>query len=846
MKNYIWHIGVVAMFALLAAVFFAPAVFDGKVLPQGDSQKTEGMSKEAADYTKLEGRGMAWTGSMFSGMPAYTVGTPSGPDNYLTTISRNVLMFEGNTHAGIVFLSMLLTYVFLFTLGCNRWISVFGAVAYGLSSYYIIIIGAGHITKCWAMAYVPLVLAGMVLIFKQKYIWGALIFSISLALELRANHMQITYYLVIICFLLALAFSVNCIREKQYKHLLISAGLCLFCGGLGALCNGAQLESNLELSKTSIRGKSKLSPEVDNKNKDIKSDGLDLDYAFSWSYGKMETLSLLIPNVMGGESGGEVDHKDSHLAHALSSNGAEVTNPLRTYTYWGDQPFTSGPVYLGAIVCFLFVFSLFVVDSRYKWWLAAATFVGIVLSWGKNADINTFLFNYLPLYNKFRTPSMALVIPQITCVILSCLALKKVADGTLDDAKLKKSLHISAGIVGGICLIFWIMPGVFLDFSCANDAQMQLPAWYLQALVADRQDLCSSDAFRSLVYVLLAYGLLFFFGTKSRHNYFNYAIASIALLSIIDLWSVDRRFINDKTFVRQSEYTPFTPTVADNSILADKDPSYRVLTFDNPFNDTNISYYHKSIGGYNAAKLRDYQDLIDLQIDPEMQTIRDGFNSLSKLRYFGPAGGEGAFFQSHIDSIFKDVPVLNMLNTRYFIINSTAPAVRNSQAYGNAWFVRNAQQVNSSDEEMVTLGKIDPRQTALINTQTGKQAAALKMNTDAAASIQLTSYKPDELTYKTNSKTGGLALFSEVYYPHGWTAQIDGKDAEIFCSNWILRSLEIPAGAHTVKFTFYPTTYWTLRWVGSILSLVLLLSLVGYAGFCLYRNRKQGSKAVTK
>lgn len=823
MKQLLKHLGAFVFFVIITFVYFSPKL-DGKVLQQGDIQKWEGMAHELTEYHEKEGGTSAWTGSMFSGMPSYTVtiqsSIPSGI-NY----PDNVFRVFGAYDCGPVILSLFAMYVLLVILGAPIPLAILGAIAYSFSSYSFIILQAGHVTKAWAMAYIPLVVAGVLLLFKEKWIPGFLLFSISLALEINHNHVQITYYLAFLCLALFLGYLYNAVVvEKKTQTAMKVVGFSILAVVMAVVVNSARLYSNWEMGKTSIRGKSELTASVDGKSD--KSSGLDQEYAFAWSYGVSETMTLLIPNFYGGASGGEVSAKDSHLAKAMKSKGYQVPKKLQTYTYWGDQPFTSGPVYFGAVICFLFVLSLFIVKSKYKWWIVGATVFFFILSWGKNfSALNDFFFHYLPMYNKFRTPSMALVIPQFTFALLGCMALQTIWNEDYEKKQLKKALYISGGMTSGLCFLFVCAPSLFLSFTSLNDANMQMPDWYMSALLEDRKELLVSDALRSCAFAFLVIpGVL---GLAYDRNKISptFSLLWIAMLALVDLWVVDRRYLNDEHFVNKNREKSFVKTVADKAILEDKDPSYRVLTLNNPFNDTNVSYYHKSIGGYNAAKLRRYQELIDLGITPEMQKITTSLRSVTS--------------QSEVDDIFKSTPVLNMLNMRYLIYNEKAEPIRNPSALGNAWFVDEVKMVDNADAEMSALKNIDPKHTALVDVRFKDMISATSGLADTSATVNLTSYKPNEVKYSTNSTKDGVLLFSEVYYQPGWQAYLDGKEVEHFRANWILRGMKVPAGNHEVRFEFYPSTYWSLRWVGFVVSMLLLIAAVAYAALYYYKKNKQ-------
>jgi len=818
MKQMLKHLGVFLFFIAITIVYFSPKL-DGKVLQQGDIQKWEGMAHELTEYYEKEGGTSVWCGSMFSGMPSYTVTIQSKIPSGISYADYLFRLF-GELDCGPVLLSLFTMYFLLLILKVPTPLAILGAIAYSFSSYSFIIIQAGHVTKAWAMAYIPLVVAGLSLLFNKKWISGFLLLSISLALELNHNHIQITYYLAILCLFLFLGYLFN---EKEKKNTIFVVGLSLAAIFIATTINSARLYSDWEMSKTSIRGKSELTTSIDGKND--KSSGLDQDYAFAWSYGISETMTLLIPDFYGGASGGEVSSKDSHLAKAMKEKGIPVPKKLQTYTYWGEQPFTSGPVYFGAIICFLFVLSLFIVKSKYKWWIVGATCLFFILSWGKNMPLlNDIFFHYLPMYNKFRTPSMALVIPQFTFSLLGCMAIYTIWKKDYEEKSLKKALYISAGITGGLCFIFALVPSLFLDFTSANDANMQMPDWYMDALIEDRKDLLTNDAYRSFFLILCTLGAILYLTSQKDHKKSLYAISAIALVTLVDLWSVDKRYLNSEHFVNERRAKTFTKTDADIAILKDTDPSYRVLTLNNPFNDTNVSYYHKSIGGYNAAKLRRYQELIDLGITPEMQKIITSLRSVTT--------------QDEVEAIFTGTPILNMLNMRYLIYNEKTDPLHNPHAYGNAWFVDKVELVNNADEEMSKLLTIDPKHTALVDIRFKEMVDASSSLPDSTASVELISYKPDELKYTTQSAKDGVLLFSEVYYQPGWKAYMDGKEVEHFRANWILRGMKVPVGNHEIKFVFYPDTYWTLRWVGLILSILLLVAAVGYIGFTYFKKRE--------
>lgn len=831
MKTWIKHALVLVGFVLATMIFFSPK-FDGKSLKQGDIQKWEGMIKEQKDYYEKEGGQSVWCSSMFSGMPAYTIGNPSSLKRGTWLLSSFFEVY-GQRDAGIIVCMLFCMYALLISLGCSIVVSVFGAIAFAFSSYSLIIIAAGHVSKGWTMAYMPLTLCGMQLIMnKKKYLLGGVVFTLGFTLIVNAGHYQILYYFVILAFMLFVFWMINKIMKKDYTSLLRSFGVLAIGCFFGVMCSASALYSHLELGKTSIRGKSDLTSQVDGKQQ-TKSSGLDRDYAFAWSYGIGETMTVLIPNFMGGESGGELDRKESNLAQAFTKNGYRKPQKLETYTYWGDQPFTSGPVYFGAIVCFLTLLALLYVRDKWTWMIFGASLFFFVLSFGHNMAINNFFFDYLPFYNKFRTPSMALVIPQFTFAILAALVLKKYVD-VQPNKEFTTHLCVATGVTAGLCLIFWLAPSICssmgINFESANDSQYGLPDWYMNALIEDRKDLLSSDAFRSMMFILLAAGLLWVFSKESLAKYKQYVAIAVAVLTFVDLWQVDKRYLNDDNFEKDRFFKSMVkPSVADNSILKDKDLDYRVLTLNNPFNDTRVSYFHHSIGGYNAAKLRRYQDLIEQKIESEIMYIK---SSLSNARS-----------ENDVENVFAGTPVLNMLNMKYLIVDENKPALVNKYANGPAWFVSSIVEAKTADEEMQLLKTQDTKQVAIVSSEQMNLVSGTALPTDGT--IELVHSKPNTKTFKTTTSADAVAVFSDVYYQPGWTATIDGKEVEHVRANWTLRAIKVPAGSHEICFTFYPQPFNALRYTEIALTWVLVLVVFGLAGwYYYYPQPKKGKKDV--
>lgn len=804
------------LFIGLVVIYFSPSIIDGKTLSQGDSMKFVGMVQELSDYHTKEGKTSQWLGAMFSGMPAYQVGMPGTPQNPVTYLT-NLVKGIDPMGAGIILAALISFYILMCVMGVNRWLAIAGAIAYAFASYNFIIIDAGHISKAYAIAFMPLTVGGMFLLFNRKLLWGAVLFMLGTTFSILEGHLQITYYLALFCGFLYLGFLFNEIREKKYKDLLIITGIMILSVGIAVTPNLANLYGNYEMSKTSIRGATELTTKGSDGEK--ISSGLDKEYAFAWSYGKSELLTLLIPNAYGGATGGTLG-QDSELYKELKSKGAQVGKDVQTYTYWGDKSFTSGPVYFGALICFLFVLGLFFIKNPMKWWLFAGAMFLTLLALGRNLPwFNDFMFHHLPMYNKFRTVEMALVIPGLVVPIIAIWGLKEFFTDKIDDKLFKKGMLWSLGITGGLCLVVWWIPSLFLNFQSTYDTQYQMPDWYYNALLLDRKSLASSDAFRSLIFILLGAGLLFgYLKAKNKKKMVPLVSIGILILVVADLWSVDKRYLNDSKFVRENLHAGYKESVADKAILEDKDPSYRVVNLNNPFQETGTSYYHKSIGGYHAAKLRRYQELIDHRLAGELTAVVQG---LQQAKSYEEA-----------TAAFAKCPSLNMLNTRYIIYSPEQPPLRNPYAFGNAWFVGKIDLVKNADAEIEALNTINPLETAVIDQRFAKEVAGFTPQKDSTASIKLDSYKPNSLTYTSHATTEQLAVFSEIYYQPGWKATIDGKPAAHFRADWTLRAMRIPAGEHSIVFEFHPDNYLlaaNISTYGAFLILLLFIGAIAYS-----------------
>jgi hypothetical protein len=657
-----------------------------------------------------------------------------------------------------------------------------------------------------------LVVAGVLVAYRYDRWKGALILAIGLALEIMAGHPQITYYGFLALAVFGITELIYAYREKQLPAFLKTTGVLAIAALLALAVNFSYLYSTWKYSKETIRGKSELS-----SNSANRTSGLDKDYVVQWSQGIGETLTLLIPNYMGG-SHSTNPGINSESYKALQKNGIENPRQIinQVIMYHGDKPATAGPYYAGAILIFLFVLGLFVVKGRDKWWLLAATLVSFVLSWGKYVmPLTSFLLDYLPMYNKFRATEMTLIIACFTIPLLGILALHQILTGKTDKREVIKGLKWSFGITGGIALLFALLPGIAGSFDAPFDSAY--PAWLLDAVRSDRQHLLRADAFRSFVFISLAAAALWAWLSQKLKK--EYLVGLLALLILSDLWFVDKRFLNNDNFStkRESQNT-YNPTPADQEILKDKDLSFRILPLQNPWQDSRASFFHKNLGGYHAAKLRRIQEMIDHHFDPEIQRMIDGLNK-----------------QQSPDSVFGSLTTLNMMNTRYFIYDLNGQPLRNSAAWGNAWFSHQVQVVSNADEEIKALEQIKSKDKVVVDKRFASAVEGKVFNSDASAKVELTEYKPNHLKYNFVAGSDQLTVFSEVFYQDGWKAYVDGKETPHFRVNYILRAMVVPAGNHTIEFKFHPASYYSGERVSLAGSLLLLLVV---AGFIFFRYKK--------
>ena len=815
----------VLLFAVLAFAYFFPADIEGRILYRHDASAGRGAGQEGIEYLQKTGERSRWTNALFGGMPTYQMAPSYGSTNLLTkAIDAYHLWLPENVW--FVFAYLLGFYILLRAFDFRQHLAALGSILWAFSTYFLIIIAAGHIWKVWALAYLPPMIAGVVLAYRGKYLWGLLLTAVFTAFEINANHVQMTYYYLFIIIALVIAWLVEAIREKQMARFLKATGVCAAGAAIGVCVNLSNLYHTWQYSQESMRGKSEL---VKANHANQTSSGLERDYITQWSYGIGETWTLLVPNTKGGASM-PLSQNETAMKYA-DENYVSIYQQIGQY--WGEQPGTSGPVYVGAFVMMLFILGLLIVKGPVKWALLAATILSILLSWGKNfMGFTDFFLDYVPMYDKFRTVASILVIAEFTIPLLAMMALKKIFDEPELMKPRLKYVGISFLLTGGIALLFSLMPSAFFSgFVSTSElhALQSLPPEHVQPIIANltemRQAMFTSDAMRSFYIILVGTGILlaFMYGKLKKE----WAIGIILVLCLVDLWTVNKRYLNDEMFVPKSEReAPQQKSQTDELILRDQTLDYRVLNLaSNTFNENETSYYHKSIGGYHAAKLRRYQEMIEQYISPEMQQL---FGAVSE------AGGD--MTQVKGDSI---CPVLNMLNTRYFIFplegGQTVP-IQNPYAYGNAWFVDKLDYVANANEEIAAVGKIDLRHQAVADAKF-KEVLGEAVVQDTASIVTITSYEPNRLTYDVNSDKGGVLVFSEIYYPE-WTATVDGEPVEIGRVDYLLRAIQIKPGKHQVELAFFPKSVRTTETIAYVALALLLLTLLGII-FLEFRNRKK-------
>ena len=833
LKKCLPDVAAILFFVLISVAYFFVPMTRGEVLGGGDNTAAKGQGRDVQEYYEKTGDRSRWTNTVFSGMPTYQISPSYNSTEALSKVEKAYHLWLPQ-YVWYLFAYLIGFYIMLRAFDFRQWMAALGAVIWAFSSYFLIIIAAGHIWKVMALAYLPPMIAGIVLAYRGKYLWGLIVTALFAAFEINANHAQMTYYYLFVILFMIIAFLVKAIKDKKMPQFLKATAVCIVAGAIGIAINISNLYHTWQYQNESMRGKSELVSKTDPANQ--TSSGLDRDYITQWSYGIGETWTLLIPNAKGGASEPMINNK------VVQEKGDPQYEQLYAQIgqYWGEQPGTSGPVYVGAFVLFLFILGIFIVKGPMKWALLAATVLSILLSWGKNfMGFTDFFIDYIPMYAKFRTVASILVIAEFTIPLLAIMALKKIVDEPDYLKNHIKFFWISLACTAGIALVFWLMPGVFFDFisSSENEALSQIPADQLAPLKANltslRETIFRDDCIRSIVVILIGVVLILLFKAKKLQA--KPFVGCVIVLCLIDMWSVDKRYLNDGMFQPKDDVDqPIAKTVADDQIMKDKGLDYRVLNMTtNTFNENNTSYYHKSIGGYHAAKLRRYQELIDHYIAPEMQNMN---------KVLAPGNlSQRSDNMIQVTDKANAMPALNMLNMKYLIVGQQGQEpvpVENKSAMGNAWFVNKVDFVDNANEEIDKIGKIDLHHEAVADKKF-QSALGNSATNDSTAKATLTDYAPNNLKYDVSSKNGGVVVFSEIYYPE-WTATVDGQPAEVGRVNYVLRAINVKPGNHKVVLDFHPksiTTTETVSYIASaLLILAIILLIVGEV-----RNRKKAT-----
>ena len=828
-KKFLPDVVVIAVFAIISFAYFFVPITQGKILYQHDASAGVGAAQEMTEYQNRTGETTRWTNSIFGGMPTYQM-SPSyqSTDGLSQVMNAYHLWLPDNVW--FLFAYLLGFYILLRAFDFRQSLAALGSVMWAFSSYFLIIIAAGHLWKVMALAYLPPMIAGVVLAYRGRYLSGFIVTALFTAFEIKANHVQMTYYYLFIILFMVIGYLVKSIREKQLAVFLKATGVLAAAALIGIAINLSSLYHTWQYQKESMRGKSEL---VKKDAANQTSSGLDRDYITQWSYGIDETLTLLVPDAKGGAS-----VPLSKNATAMAKADPQIQSMIpQLYDafpqYFSTQPGTSGPVYVGAFVLFLFILGLFIVKGPMKWALLAATVLSVLLAWGHNfMGFTNFFLDYIPMYAKFRTVASILVIAEFTIPLLAALALKKIVDEPDVLSKQMKFAYISLALTAGVAALIALFPDMMGPFVSEQERQMigsiqgmdGGTAHTILANISDmRAAMVSSDAWRSVIIILIGFALLFAYKLKKLRA--DYMIAALLVLCLVDMWQVDKRYLNDEMFVPKSERDmPQQPTATDIEINKDKSLDYRVLNFaSNTFNENETSYFHKSIGGYHPAKLRRYQEMIDAYIVPEMQKA---------MQAIAAKGGN----MQQVDGV-KLFPVLNMLNTKYFIFplqgGATIP-LKNIYAQGNGWFVDKIDYVADANAEYAEVGKIDVRHEAVADKQFEAVLGQAKAN-DSTATVKLDKYEPNNLQYTVNSKNGGIVVFSEIYYP-GWKATVDGQSVELGRVNYILRAVNVKPGKHIVVLDFHPTSISTTETIAYISIVILLLAIAG-AGYMEWKKK---------
>lgn len=802
MKKYLGaivpHLICILLFVIVALTYFSP-VLSGKIIFQSDIAQHNGMAKELRDFRAQTGEETYWTDSAFGGMPTYQLGAQY-PHNYIKKLDSTLRFLP--RPADYLFLYFIGMYILFLVLKLDYKLAFLGALAFGFSTYLIIILGVGHNAKAHAIAYMPLVLSGIILTFRGRFVWGFILTAIAMGLELSANHFQMTYYLLLLVICVGIAYLIDAFKKNMLPHFFKAIGV-MIIGVLIALgMNATNLMATKEYADTSTRGKSGLTINPNGSPK-IENEGLDYDYITTYSYGKLETLNLFIPRFLGGGSSEEFP-EDSATENVLLQMGANPQQAVETLgqvpLYWGDQPIVAAPAYVGAVVIFLAVLALFLVRGRLKWWVLSAFFLSLLLSWGRNFEFLTEIFiNYIPLYNKFRAVSSIQVIIELVLPVLAIVGLHQFFNNFISEEKRKKALLFATGIVGGFAILVILFKSVLFDFVSPYDSDIieAMGAPFIDAVREDRMTVLQNDTIRSLILVLLSAGALWAFTAKKLKML--PVIGGLTILLLFDLVGVDKRYVNDDDFVNKRVMEqPFPKTPADNQILKD-DGRYRVYdAANNAFNSAQTSYYHSSLGGYHAAKPGRMQEIADFYINQ------------------------------------GDIGILNMMNVRYITLRGKSGEIvaqRNPYSNGNAWFVENVIIAQDANQEMLQLDSLDTKKTVVINKEFTDKIPLDAIQRDSTATIELVKNTPNHLIYEAATKSPQLAVFSEVYYPKGWNAYIDGEKTDYIRANYLLRAIKVPQGFSKIEFKFEPTVIKTgsaIALGSSILLLILILGAIGY------------------
>ena len=828
-KKFLPDVVVILVFAIISFAYFLVPVTQGKILFQHDASAGVGSAQEFTEYQNRTGETTRWTNSIFGGMPTYQM-SPSyqSTDGLSQVMNAYHLWLPDNVW--FLFAYLLGFYILLRAFDFRQTLAALGSIMWAFSSYFLIIIAAGHLWKVMALAYLPPMIAGIVLAYRGRYLSGFIVTALFTAFEIKANHVQMTYYYLFIILFMVIAYLVKAVREKQLTGFMKSTGIVAAAAVIGIAINLSSLYHTWQYQKESMRGKSEL---VKKDAANQTSSGLDRDYITQWSYGIDETLTLLVPDAKGGAT-----VPLSKNATAMAKADPQIQSMIpQLYDaipqYFGTQPGTSGPVYVGAFVLFLFILGLFIVRGSMKWALLAATVLSVLLAWGHNfMGFTNFFLDYIPMYAKFRTVASILVIAEFTIPLLAALALKKIVDEPEVLTKQMKFVYISLALTAGVALLIALFPGMMEPFISDQERQMitsiqgmdgNTANTILANIAAMREAMVSADAWRSVIVILIGFALLFLYKMKKLRA--DYMVICMAVLCLVDMWQVDKRYLNDEMFVPKSERDmPHQATSTDLAIMKDKSLDYRVLNLaSNTFNENETSFFHKSIGGYHPAKLRRYQEMIDAYIAPEMQAA---------MQAIAAKNGN----MQEVDGA-KVFPVLNMLNTKYFILplqgGATMP-LQNIYAQGNGWFVDKINYVADANAEYAGVGKIDVRHEAVADKKFESVLGQAQSN-DSTAIVKLVKYEPNNLQYTIESKKGGVVVLAEIYYP-GWTATIDGQPAELGRVNYILRALNVKAGKHTVVLDFHPTSISTTETIAYIAIVILLLAIAG-AGYMEWKKK---------